>query len=370
MRWSDRKQRRKARGSPARRGRRPARHGTCGAARAGPGGAGGAARADPGARRGGGTGRTATTPSSVRWQPPLVRTRRRDRRGGARRRSGDPGRGRYRPRRCGRRDLVELARAPGERGSRRRPASAPADCRRGLDGLRRRRAALTSPQAAPPPPPAALGKDTGTSSRAGAAPLPSANRAQDYSASIKLHVDDPDELSEAVQSAIRSTRALGGYVTYVDYGTSGAREGEATLAVRVPVGRVQTAVARFSQLGTILEQQTEIVDLQGRIDRITQRHPAAARPDRPARGRAPGPDARRGGARPARGAARPGEARAGQRDQAARRRPPPEPLREARPRLHDGEEQRARAAAERAAAGRSTTRSASSRPSSACCCSS
>ena len=129
---------------------------------------------------------------------------------------------------------------------------------------------LTSPQAAPPPPPAALGKDTGTSSRAGAAPLPSANRAQDYSASIKLHVDDPDELSEAVQSAIRSTRALGGYVTYVDYGTSGAREGEATLAVRVPVGRVQTAVARFSQLGTILEQQTEIVDLQGRVDRITQ----------------------------------------------------------------------------------------------------
>jgi hypothetical protein len=38
----------------------------------------------------------------------------------------------------------------------------------------------------------------------------------------------------------------------------------------VPVGRVQTAVARFSQLGTILEQKTEIVDLQGRVDRITR----------------------------------------------------------------------------------------------------
>jgi Domain of unknown function (DUF4349) len=132
------------------------------------------------------------------------------------------------------------------------------------DGLER----LMSPQAAPPPPPAAADKDTGTPS--GAAPLPSTNRAQDYSASIRLHVDNPDELSEAVQSAIRSTRQLGGYVTYVDYGTSGAKEGEATLAVRVPVGRVQSAIAGFSELGTILEQQTEIVDLQGRIDRITR----------------------------------------------------------------------------------------------------
>jgi Domain of unknown function (DUF4349) len=103
-----------------------------------------------------------------------------------------------------------------------------------------------------------------------AAPLPSATRAQDYSADIKLHVADHDELSDAVQSAIKTTRQLGGYVTYVDYGTSGQKDGEATLAVRVPVGRVQTAVARFSQLGTILEQQTEIVDLQGKVDRITR----------------------------------------------------------------------------------------------------
>ena len=122
----------------------------------------------------------------------------------------------------------------------------------------------------PPPPPPAAGKDAGTSSPEGAAPLPSTNRAQNYSASIRLHVDNPDELSEAVQSAIRSTRQLGGYVTYVDYGTSGAKDGEATLAVRVPVGRVQAAIAGFSQLGTILEQQTEIVDVQGRIDRITR----------------------------------------------------------------------------------------------------
>lgn len=153
----------------------------------------------------------------------------------------------------------------------------------------------TRPPAAPPPPPMAFappppGEGGGggyaapkakpmpkaalrSAERAradAAAPLPSTTRAQDYSADIKLHVGDHDELSDAVQSAIRTTRQLGGYVTYVDYDTKGKEDGAATLAVRVPVGRVQTAVARFSQLGTILEQQTDIVDLQGRIDRITR----------------------------------------------------------------------------------------------------
>ncbi|MFL5930227.1 MAG: DUF4349 domain-containing protein [Gaiellaceae bacterium] len=146
-----------------------------------------------------------------------------------------------------------------------------------------------APPPAPPPPPMALAPPVPGGGGGGsyaapkatpapperaradrAAPLPSTTRAQDYSANIKLHVADHDELSDAVQSAIRTTRQLGGYVTYVDYGTSGKKDGEATLAVRVPVSRVQAAVARFSQLGTILEQQTEVVDLQARIDKITR----------------------------------------------------------------------------------------------------
>jgi hypothetical protein len=129
---------------------------------------------------------------------------------------------------------------------------------------------LRSAAAPPPPPVRGEREDFAPLTEAKAAPIPSANRAQDYSARIKLHVDDHDELSEAVQSAIRSTRQLGGYVTYVDYGTSGARDGQAELAVRVPIVRVQTAVARFSELGTILEQQTDIRDLQGQIDQITR----------------------------------------------------------------------------------------------------
>ena len=131
-----------------------------------------------------------------------------------------------------------------------------------------RRLAEPLPTLAPPapPPPASRFEDRAFK----AAPLPSPVRAQDYSASIKLHVNDPDELSKAVQSAIRTTRQLGGYVTYVDYGTSGTKDGDAELSVRVPVGRVQGAIARFSMLGTILEQQADVRDLQGQIDRITR----------------------------------------------------------------------------------------------------
>ncbi len=135
-------------------------------------------------------------------------------------------------------------------------------------GGERLRSGQPFPELSPsaPPPPASTFEDRAFR----AAPLPSPARAQDYSASIKLHVGDPDELSKAVQGAIRTTRDLGGYVTYVDYGTSGAKDGDAELSVRVPVSRVQSAIARFSMLGTILEQQTEVRDLQGQIDRITR----------------------------------------------------------------------------------------------------
>jgi hypothetical protein len=140
-----------------------------------------------------------------------------------------------------------------------------------VPSIRERRATLTPPSS-PLPPSADSGAipELVAPKARFAAPLPSASRAQDYSARIKLHVKNPDELSEAVQSAIRSTRRLGGYVTYVDYGTSGAKDGDAELSVRVPIGRVQTAIARFSALGTILEQQTDIRDLQGQIDRSTR----------------------------------------------------------------------------------------------------
>jgi Domain of unknown function (DUF4349) len=103
-----------------------------------------------------------------------------------------------------------------------------------------------------------------------AVPAPSARRAQDVQANLRILVDDPNELSAATQRALRTTRRLGGYVVTVDYGTPEPSEGTATLRVRIPVSRVQAAVVQFSGLGRILAQQTVITDLQQRLDELTR----------------------------------------------------------------------------------------------------
>src|SRR5262245_12814528 len=103
------------------------------------------------------------------------------------------------------------------------------------------------------------------------APTPGAGtkRAQDVRTSITLLVDDTDELSATTQRALRITRNLGGYVQIVNYGSQ-TKEGTAALQVRIPVSRVQAAVVRFSDLGRILAQQTQITDLQQQVDELTR----------------------------------------------------------------------------------------------------
>ena len=51
----------------------------------------------------------------------------------------------------------------------------------------------------------------------------------------------------------------------------GRGEGTARLVVRVPIARVQTAILRFSELGTILDQHVSVRDVQPRLDRRFKR---------------------------------------------------------------------------------------------------
>jgi len=94
-------------------------------------------------------------------------------------------------------------------------------------------------------------------------PVAPAKRAHRYSAQMTLRVKD---LSDVTQDALRQTRALGGYVRTVDYG-EGRGEGTAHLVVRVPIGRVQTGILRFSELGTIVDQHVSVRDVQPLLDR-------------------------------------------------------------------------------------------------------
>jgi hypothetical protein len=87
-------------------------------------------------------------------------------------------------------------------------------------------------------------------------------RLTEVHASMRLRVPSLDGLSKATSKAMRITRALGGFVQSVDYGTPSRGNGDAYLTVRVPVANVQQAVTRFTTLGTIVSQHLSIRDLQ------------------------------------------------------------------------------------------------------------
>jgi hypothetical protein len=101
-------------------------------------------------------------------------------------------------------------------------------------------------------------------------PPTSPGRAQDYYADLRLRVDDLDTLSDRMQESLRLTRRYGGYVLSTRYRNPQAGEGDATLELRVPIGRVQEALVAFSELGAIVSQNVSIRDLQGQINRFTR----------------------------------------------------------------------------------------------------
>jgi hypothetical protein len=103
----------------------------------------------------------------------------------------------------------------------------------------------------------------------GAAIVPAAGaaRLQRYQATLRLRVADVDSLSSATRRAMALARSLGGYVGEVQYSTQSGKRGSARVVLRVPVGSVQAALARLTGLGTILQQQTGILDVTRRVDR-------------------------------------------------------------------------------------------------------
>jgi len=105
----------------------------------------------------------------------------------------------------------------------------------------------------------------GEPARDAIAPLSPRGRATDVDLWVELRLADAEELSGAAGEAMSITRELGGWVAASDIDTQG-REGAAELALRIPVGRVQDAVVRLSELGTITSQRVEAQDLQAGID--------------------------------------------------------------------------------------------------------
>jgi hypothetical protein len=91
---------------------------------------------------------------------------------------------------------------------------------------------------------------------------PNPARRQDYEATMTLRVKDLDALTDRTNEAMRLVRSYGGYVASVHQYTQTGQPGQADLVVRVPIGQVEAALVRLSDLGTVLNRQVSIVDLE------------------------------------------------------------------------------------------------------------
>lgn len=111
---------------------------------------------------------------------------------------------------------------------------------------------------------AAVGAAGETLAPATRAPMvpPDATRHQDYQASMTLRVRDLDALTAQTNEAVQIVRSYGGYVALVQQSTHAGEPGEADLMLRVPVGRVEEAMVRLSELGTVLSRQVSVFDLE------------------------------------------------------------------------------------------------------------
>ena len=102
----------------------------------------------------------------------------------------------------------------------------------------------------------------------GAADAATDERAQRVGATLTVEVSDSDAVSRAAQEALDGA-SLGGHVVSSSVATG--EEGQASITVRVPVGKVQEAITGLSDLGRIVSQQVNIEDLQQTLDELEKR---------------------------------------------------------------------------------------------------
>jgi hypothetical protein len=100
--------------------------------------------------------------------------------------------------------------------------------------------------------------------------LPPSRRAQNYRAELRVRVRDLGDLSRATARAMRTARSLGGFVVRAEYDAPGGKDGDSLLVMRVPIAKVQQAIVRLSELGTIVGQRIAIEDLQGTLNRQSE----------------------------------------------------------------------------------------------------
>jgi hypothetical protein len=91
------------------------------------------------------------------------------------------------------------------------------------------------------------------------------NRLVHAVASLQVGVKSSN-LSDKTNEASQIVGSFGGYAQSVRYQATHRGDGEAVLALRVPVQNAQKAIAKLGNLGTLLSQQVSTQDLQAKLN--------------------------------------------------------------------------------------------------------
>src|SRR6266581_2678767 len=91
------------------------------------------------------------------------------------------------------------------------------------------------------------------------------NRLVHADASLQVQVRSHAVLTHATNMATQSVSSLGGYAQSVHYQSSRNGDGNAFLALRVPVGKAETAIGKLGALGRLVSQQVSTKDLQQQL---------------------------------------------------------------------------------------------------------
>jgi hypothetical protein len=97
------------------------------------------------------------------------------------------------------------------------------------------------------------------------------NRLVHADASLQVQVSSHAALSRATNKATQIVSLLGGYAQSVQFQSSRNGDGNAFLALRVPVGKAETAIGRLGALGRLVSQEVSTQDLQQQLTRQTNR---------------------------------------------------------------------------------------------------
>jgi hypothetical protein len=93
------------------------------------------------------------------------------------------------------------------------------------------------------------------------------NRLVHADAALQVQVSSHAALSTATNKATQIVASLGGYAQSVQYQSSRGGEGDSFLALRVPVGKAQTAITKLGSLGRLVSQEISTQDLQQQLTR-------------------------------------------------------------------------------------------------------